>query len=172
MFGIRPYPLPATSLLQPYVASGAYADCYSIEVTQPVTHARFVEAFYTTWVFKLERFILSTLASRPSTDLQAGQLARGESSAFAAWSVETRAADQVLLCDFTGRTRSWLMVEAGSSPSSTRLLFGSAVVPLRGQRGQPRMGAGFAALLGFHKVYSQVLLATARRRLVAFDRWQ
>ena len=67
-------------------------------------------AFYTTWLFRLERWILRLAVARPSTDEEAHQLARGEREAFAAWSVEARAPDQLLMCDFTGRTRSWLMV--------------------------------------------------------------
>src|SRR4051812_28810807 len=95
--------------------------------------AEFVEAFYTTAVFKLERLLLRVFAARPSTDGQAGKLARGELSSFAAWSVEGRAPDQLLLSDFSGRTRSWLMVSASDEPglACTRLYFGSAVVPVR-----------------------------------------
>lgn len=97
---------------------------------------------------------------------QAGALARGERDTFAAWRVEGRAPGELLLCDFTGRTRSWLMVVAptgGASP--TRLCFGSAVVPRRDGAGRARMGSLFTALLGFHKLYSRALLYAARRRL-------
>ena len=38
--------------------------------------AQYVTAFYTTWVFKLERLILKWAVSRPSTDTHA-ELARG-----------------------------------------------------------------------------------------------
>jgi hypothetical protein len=82
--------------------------------------------------------------------------------------VEDRAANQLLMCDLAGRTRSWLMVaplQAGGA-SSTRLYFGSAVVPVRDMAsGQPRMGLLFKALLGFHKLYSRILLQAARSRL-------
>lgn len=163
MLGVRPHPLPVDSLLQRYACAGAYTDCYATEASHSVTHGAFVAAFYTTAVFKLERLILRYLASRPSTDAQARQLSRGEVSCFAAWSVEARSPNELLLCDFTGRTRSWLMVVPSSA--TTRLLFGSAVVPARSNNGHRRMGVGFNALLGFHKIYSQVLLAAARRRL-------
>src|SRR5205823_938521 len=83
---IRSCQLPSEALLNRYLASGAYADCYVTEVARRVSHAEFVEAFYTTAVFKLERLILHAFVSRPSTDAQAGQLARGELSSFAAWS--------------------------------------------------------------------------------------
>ena len=165
---IRSCELPADARLARYAGSGAYADCYVAEIAKPVTHAAFVEAFYTTKVFKLERFILQLLASSPSTDAQAKQLADGKLASFAAWSVEGRAADQLLLSDFTGRTKSWLMVAtpANAASPSTHLFFGSAVVPLRNRTtGQARPGFAFSALLGFHKLYSRILLGAARARL-------
>jgi len=68
------------------------------------------------------------------------------------------------MCDFQSRTRSWLMVEPGAA--STRLYFGSGIVPRVDRRtGEKRMGPGFRALLGFHKLYSRALLATACARL-------
>lgn len=161
---VRPCELPAEALLQRYRASGAYADCYSIDVAHAVSNPEYVQAFYTSAVFKLERLILRWFAARPSTDAQAASLARGETDVFAAWSVEGRAPNQLLLCDFTRRTRSWLMV--APLPSGTRLYFGSAVVPLHDRHGgAPRLGLGFTALLGFHRLYSRVLLSAARSRL-------
>jgi hypothetical protein len=162
---VRPCELPAEALLQRYRALGAYADCYTTTVAHAVSHPDYVAAFYTTGVFKLERLILRLFAARPSTDEQASALARGEVDRFAAWSVEARSPNQVLLCDFTRRTRSWLMVLP--LESGTRLYFGSAVVPVHDARsGTSRLGLGFASLLGFHKVYSRVLLSAARRRLL------
>ena len=127
-----------------------------------MTQADYVEAFYTTWLFKLERLILTWLVDKPSTDEEARSLARGARDAFAAWSVEGRAGNQLLMCDFQSRTRSWLMVEPGAA--STRLYFGSGIVP-RMVDGTKRMGPGFRALLGFHKLYSRALLTAARTRL-------
>jgi hypothetical protein len=160
--------LPEHALLQRYAGPGGYADCYAIELPRAVSHAQFVEAFYTTAVFKLERWILRVAAKRPSTDADAAQLARGECETFAAWSVEARSPDQLLLCDMAGRTRSWLMVAAlpTQDTTGTRLYFGSAVVPRRDpQTGQRNMGWLFSALLGFHKLYSRMLLGAAVRRL-------
>lgn len=157
---------PPDSLLGHYVASGAYADCYVTEFPATVSHAQFVEAFYTSALFKLERLLLGLFLSRPSTDAQARQLAEGQRSSFAAWTVESRAENQLVLA--TGRTRSWLMVVAGSSelPASTQLFFGSVVVPPRSASGaRSSMGLVFTALLGFHKLYSRALLRSARARL-------
>lgn len=169
---IQPRPLPAEAVLQGYRERGAYTDAYSADVPGAVTLARYVEAFYTTPVFRTERLILRLAVARPSTDAEARQLARGETDRFAAWSVEDRDRSQLLLCDFRGTTRSWLMVQPLADGAGTRLWFGSAVVPTARsvQEGRPRMGFAFRALLGFHQLYSRVLLAAAVRRLAAGGR--
>jgi hypothetical protein len=96
---VRPCEIPADALLHRYSDLGGYADCYVAEIERTVSHAEFVAAFYTTAVFKLERLILRLAASRPSTDAQARQLAQGTPGSFAAWSVEARARDQLLLAE-------------------------------------------------------------------------
>lgn len=159
-----PCDLPPNALLRRYQNSGAYTDCYTVEVARRVSHAEYVAVFYTTFVFKTERVLLSWLLSKPSTDTQAGRLARGEVGLFAAWTVEARAADQLLMADYVGRTKSWLMI-APSGDAATRLYFGSAVVPVRDRSGQPRMGRSYSALLGFHKLYSRVLLSAAAAKI-------
>nr|WP_297356212.1 hypothetical protein [uncultured Caldimonas sp.] len=164
MASILPCPLPEQALLRRYGADGAYTDCYVTALPGHVTHADYVEAFYTTRLFKLERWVLSWLVKRPSTDAQARELALGTSAGFAAWSVEAREPAQVLLCDLHGRTRSWLMVAARDG--TTQLFFGSAVVPLVDKRsGRKRLGFAFHALMGFHKLYSRLLLSAAAQRL-------
>jgi hypothetical protein len=166
MTSIQACELPDNALLRRYLSGGAYADCYVTEVARVISHAEYVEAFYTTAVFKLERLLLSWFVARPSTDVQAGELASGKRTSFAAWSVEARAPDQLLLSDFQGRTRSWLMSAPASNNQITRLFFGSAVVPIVNRRtGEARMGFAFRALLGFHKLYSRVLLRAAAARL-------
>jgi hypothetical protein len=153
------------ALLSRYVGAGAFVDCYVAEVTRRVSCAEYVEAFCTTSIFKLERAILGIFVSRPSTDAEARQLARGERATFAAWTVEARSLDQLLMTDLSGRTRSWLMV-APSGNGMTLLYFGSAVVPVRDPTtGRGSLGLLFSALLGFHKLYSLALLLSARSRL-------
>lgn len=165
---IHPIPLPPDALLARYATSGAYTDCYAIELSRRIALAEYVETFYTGGIFRIERWLLRWLMSRPSTDVQARQVAQGEVEEFAAWRVEDRLDDQLLMCDVHGRTRSWFMVSPTGDGAGTRLYFGSAVVPLRGRAGEPpRMGGGFRALLGFHKLYSRVLLSAAGRRLAA-----
>ena len=162
---IRSCAAPAGTYLDSYSRSGAYTDCYTVDVPRGVAQREFVEAFYTTPVFKLERWLIARALSRPSTDDDARRLAAGESDTFAAWSVEQQSPDQVLLA--AGRTRSWLMAaSAGPGNSATQLYFGSAVVPARrASTDAPRMAWRFRALLGFHRMYSRVLLAAARRKL-------
>lgn len=165
---IRAGELPPDALLARYRRQGAYTDCYHVDLPGPVPFEAYVEAFYTTRLFKTERLLLRLLARRPSTDAQARQLAHGQATAFAAWTVEARATDQLLLCDFMKRTRSWLMVlpaEGGAVPA-TRLYFGSAVVPLStSASGRASFGLAFHALGGFHRLYTRALLSAARSRL-------
>lgn len=168
MPSIRPCDLPPDALLRKYRESGAYTDCYAVDVSPPISQAAYVEAFYTSRVFKIERLLLAWFLSRPATDQQARLLANAQLDAFAAWTVEGRDTQQLLLCDFQGRTRSWLMsapVEVNGR-QGTRLYFGSAVVPVRNRRtGQATMGWPFRALLGFHKLYSRALISSTLARL-------
>ena len=143
--------LPADALLQKYAKAGVYTDCFSTDVPADVSLGEFVEAFYTTWLFKLERFILRVAASKPSTDDQVRALTAGTLDTFAAWNVEDREEHQLLMRDFQGNTRSWFMVAPG------KLYFGSAVVPIE----RP----AFKWLIGVHRLYSRALLSVARSRL-------
>ena len=171
MPSIHPCELPHGALLSKYQNGGAYADCYVTEMGRHVSHAEYVQAFYTTPLFKFERLLLAWFVSKSSTDAQASELASGKLDSFAAWSVEARREDQLLMCDFQGRTRSWLMVipMEGESAGGTRLYFGSAVVPAHaaGAGAQaPVLGLTFRLLLGFHKLYSRALLFSAKSNLI------
>lgn len=163
---IRSSQLPENSLLVKYrKIAGAYTDCYTTDVSTSVSHAQYVNAFYTTSVFKLERFILKWTVSKPSTDDDAKRLADGISDAFAAWKVEARTENQLLLSDFINRTKSWLMIVPLIS-GGTRLYFGSAVVPAKTTgTGKSSLGVIVRPLLGFHKIYSVALLYATKRRL-------
>jgi hypothetical protein len=158
---------PAGTFLDAYAQGGAYTDCYAMDLGCQVTQQEFVEAFYTTPLFKVERWLIARFLSRPSTDADARQLAAGTTRVFAAWSVEQYGSSQLMLA--TGRTRSWLMASPSESGSSaTRLHFGSAVVPnTSADTGASSMGWQFRALLGFHRAYSRALLAAAARKLTA-----
>ncbi len=154
---------PDNALLQRYRDDGpTYTDCYVVIVPGKYSLGEFVAAFYTTWLFRLERLILRWFAGRPSSDSDVAALAAGEATRFAAWTVEARGDDEILLCDLSGRTRSWLMVEAGDA-GTTVLRFGSAVVPANST--DPSLGRLVNLLMPFHRLYSRALLSLAARRL-------
>jgi hypothetical protein len=157
--------LPEAALLRRYANGSDYTDCYTTVIDRTVSHEAYVRAFYTTWVFKLERWILTWAVAKPSTDAEASELAAGARESFAAWRVEARGREQLLMCDFLGNTRSWLMT-APEVAAGTRLYFGSAVVA-RSDRatGKRTLGAPFRALMGFHRLYSRILLHAASARL-------
>jgi hypothetical protein len=160
--------LPHNALLARYAGDGNYVDCYASDIGAAISHVDYVFAFYTTPLFKLERAILRWAVSKPSTDAQAKRLAEGETDRFAAWFVESRSENQILLADYRGRTRSWLMSEPllGGGAPGTRLYFGSAVIAVRhAKSAKPSLGPAFRALLAFHKIYSKALLYSAQSRL-------
>jgi hypothetical protein len=153
-------PLPEYALLATYRAQGAYTDCFVVEVPGIISQAQFVEAFYTSWLFKVERMVLKYAVAKPSTDAQAVALAAGSRNDFAAWHLEARRPDQLLMCDYQGRTRSWLMVTPLEGPV-TRLSFGSAVVAVRRRLGKKKMPMAFHVLLSIHRLYAKALLRAA-----------
>lgn len=154
-------PVPENSLLGAYLSTGAFTDCYTVTVPGTISLSEFVEAFYTTRLFKVERWLLAKILGFTSSDHQARQLARSETSCFSAWNVEHRLHSEILLK--AGQTRSWLsVVSAATSPPSTILYFGSAVVP---ERPGGKFGVAFHALGGFHRLYSRLLLASASKQI-------
>ncbi len=154
-------PVPEHSFLGGYALRGAFTDCYAVEIDGVVTLSDLVQAFYTTPLFKLERWLLARLLGLRSSDLEAEQLAEGKATSFSAWRVENRSTDQILLD--AGQTRSWLSVAVDDRSHKTTLLFGSAVVPMRPGG---KFGLAFHALLGFHRLYSKLLLSAAKRRVI------
>jgi len=162
VLAIEKSPIPAHTLIDKLSANGAYADCYSTEIAGQIPFPQLIIAFYTTPLFKMERLILKLFVRKPSTDADVRQLADNAADKFAAWTVEARADNEMLMCDFLGRTRSWLMVMP-IDDSRTRLYFGSAV----GARpGSNSPGFVFRALLGFHQLYSVLLLYSAKRKII------
>ncbi|MEO9863866.1 MAG: hypothetical protein ABJO29_11310 [Yoonia sp.] len=149
---VHAIPLPADALLQRYTADPKnYTDCYVKDIAGHVSLSDFITAFYTTPLFRAERLILKYAVRRPSTDEDVHAVAHGDTQEFAAWTVEDRTEDQVLLCDMAGHTRSWFMV----SPidGGTRLHFGSAVTP--------GDGVVVRAITPLHKLYARSLLRGA-----------
>lgn len=157
MATVHAVPVPPDALLAPYAGRG-FVDAWAAQVPGRIDLSALLRAFYGSAAFRPERWILA-LAGMPSPAADLDALVAGSGTRFAAWTVEARRPDQVLLSAF--RTRSWLAVQPGEGVTTLR--FGSAVVA----RADGRLGAGFGLLLGFHARYSRVLLAAAARRLRA-----
>ena len=163
MFSIKKCDVLPNSLVAPFLEKG-YADSYRTEVNGYISLEDYVYNFYTSPLFKLERFILTWTVSKPSNDMDAQEIAKGNTEKFAAWTVENRNENELLMCDFTHRTRSWFMVkEVGTSElPRTQLYFGTGVSPSVNKKS---MGLLFNILLPFHKIYSISLLYFAKRQL-------
>jgi hypothetical protein len=162
MFSIEKIPAPENTFLKNYSIDGNYVDCYTTTIDKQISFSEFIFAFYTTWLFKIEAFILTRTVRKPSSDVEANKLANAEIDKFAAWTVEQRGEKELLMCDFMSRTRSWFMVE--QLEAKTKLYFGSAVVPKKRGEG---LGFIFIVLLGFHQLYSIFLLYFAKRKLLS-----
>jgi hypothetical protein len=169
MSSIGQQTVPDDALLKTYRGGkyperwGHYADCFSVHVDGSVMLSQFVFAFYTSPIFRIERVILF-LVGASSTDEQARAVADGRGDSFAVWTVGERTADQLLMCDRYGKTRSWFRVVSQAS-GATVLQFGSAVAARPANTMSMKMSRGFGVLLGFHRLYSRVLLAAAKRRV-------
>jgi hypothetical protein len=172
MFSIIQEAAPEDALLKTYRGGvhperwGSYGDCFSVRVERAVSLQDFVFAFYTSPVFRIERWLLRAFIGAPSSDRGARALADGSAASFAAWYVGDRTATQLLMCDRFERTRSWFRVLALDG-GGTLLQFGSAVAAGGRDRGTgpAAQRRGFRPLLGFHVLYSQLLLNAARNSL-------
>jgi hypothetical protein len=171
MFSIAQDRLADDALLKTYRGGvrperwGRYGDCFSVTVDRAVNLAEFVFAFYTSPVFRIERWLLRALVGAPSSDSDAHALAAGSAASFAVWYVGKRTATQLLMCDRYERTRSWFRV-VSLDGGRTLLQFGSAIAAERTDRadraGGRALGRRFRLLLGFHVFYSQLLLHAAK----------
>ena len=160
--------IPENGFLNAYdLKSGCYTDCFCIDVPGSINFPTYVYAFFNTPVFKLERVLLRLLASSPSSETDVANLASGTSDVLSMWNVEERNENQMLMSVGNGPIRTWLMCSSSDiSSGTTRLFFGSAVLPTRRDAsGDHKMGRSFHILLGFHKIYSRILLWSAKQKL-------
>lgn len=158
-------PLPEGALLQQFVESGEYTDCFVTHVDADVAFEKYVECFYTTRLFKAERFVLKRFVAISSSDVEAGELARNERQAFAAWNEHARTDNQLIMMDFRGQTCSWFMTAA--EDAGTSLYFGSAVMRRQQTPTGRELRWTYRLLMGLHRLYSRALLRAARSRLIA-----
>lgn len=158
-------PLPTDAFLARFQSQkGAHTDCYAIAVPRQVDLNSFVATFFDTWVFRLERKLLGLFARKHSTQEDVKALASGASETLALWRLVERNEDQILLAVGNGPIRSWLMRE--ETDVGTKLYFGSALLAAtQDRRGHPSIGFFAKALMGFHQLYSRILLSAAARKL-------
>ena len=155
--------IPEGAFLRRYAVSESgealphYTDCFVTTVPLAVTLSTYVDAFYTTPLFCSERLLLR-LAGMPSNDTEIDMLLSGQQTHFAAWTLEDRTDDQLLMCDVNARTRSWFRVVP--KREVTDLYFGSAVIA-----NGDELPYSYRVLLGIHRFYSRCLLRAAARRL-------
>jgi len=171
MLSIRREPVPDDALLRTYRGGRhperweTYLDCFSIDVGCDISLGDFVYAFYTSPVFRLERLILRAVIGAHSTDADARAVADGAGAIFAVWTVGERTATQLLMCDRYEATRSWFRV-VPQKDGRTKLQFGSGVAARSSAESHPRrLGVAARLMLGFHVLYSKVLLGAASRRV-------
>jgi hypothetical protein len=168
--------VPEDALLKTYRGGahperwGSYGDCFSVPVDRTVSLVDFVVAFYTSSVFRIERLMLRALVAAPSRDCEARAVADGSGAYFSVWRVGARTPTQLLMCDRYERTRSWFRV-VPLDLGKTLLQFGSSVASTPHRRtGAVTLGGGFHLLLGFHVLYSRVLLRAAQARVMKSNR--
>jgi hypothetical protein len=123
MSAVQPCEVPLNTMLRSYKDGLGYADCFLTEVQGAITQEIFIEAFYTSPLFKVERTILKYLPSKSATDAGAKQLAAGNATKFSAWRIERQSTSELLLADVTGRTRSWLMATPGTGSATAPRTF-------------------------------------------------
>jgi len=163
---IAPSHLPDDSFLHDYQKNNNFTDCYKVLIHRNVSGLEFVEAFYTSWLFRLERLIIAIFVLRPSTDKQLLKFLRFQRPTFSAWTIERSSAEQWLMCDYQGKTRSWFMVKPFQNESITELYFGTAILAnAKDKFGNSRLTLFFRLLLLFHRHYAIWLLNAAKRRL-------
>lgn len=170
---VTPCQVPDFSLLKSYRAPAQpqcweqFQDCFVVDVPRAVSLADYIDAFYSSLPFRLERRLIQWLIGKGSSAEDVRALAAGRSESFSAWLVLARTENQILLGDFQNNTRSWLAVLPQGNGQVTRLHFGSGIRSVRDpETGEPTMSWGFRVLGGFHILYSKILLAAARRGLL------
>lgn len=159
---------PEGALIRRYTTTlGAYSDCFYVDIPAEVTLSDYILAFFSTPIFRMERLILNLLPSGRSNKRCVLDLASGSGKKMASWKTERRDENQLLLAVGNGPIRTWLMVQDNQlSKHTTRLYFGSAVLPTRITKdGHPKLAFVFRMFLGLHIFYSRLLLWWAARDL-------
>ncbi|MEO0665459.1 MAG: hypothetical protein AAFY97_06945 [Pseudomonadota bacterium] len=152
---VRRSAIPDGSLIARYKGQGNHVDAYVASTARYVDLPTYIAAFFSTSVFRAERLLLS-ISGKQSSDDQVADLAAGRGEHIAAWKVEERSANELLL-EATGTPiRTWLAVE----PDGTALWFGSVVLAKKG-----RIPLLARVMMPGHALYSRILLSAALRQV-------
>jgi hypothetical protein len=152
-------PLPDSLIARHQARTGGFADSFRTIVPVTTDLAGFVTTFYTTRLFRAERWMLAR-AGQPSTDAQIAALFDGTGTEFAVWRIADCTENELLMQEKSGATASWF--RASPCAAGTELYFGSAVRPGGSGRALP---PAYRLLLGLHLAYSRALLSSAARRV-------
>ena len=127
MFAAAKIPFPPGALLAAYEGQpGTYTDCYFIDVAGEPDFERYVAVFFDTWLFRIERSILTAAGKGPATREHVLALATGQADHVATWETEARTEDQLLLTAADGVIRTWLQIApSGDAARPTRRKTGS-----------------------------------------------
>ncbi|MEL6648775.1 MAG: hypothetical protein AAFQ05_13995 [Pseudomonadota bacterium] len=153
--------LPQDSLLHACATRpGSYTDCFEAAVptdgTPDRAFERFVFLFFDSWLFRVERMILRFAGKAPKAGTDPIALARGEVAHFAAWTVDARRAQELLMSVHHTPIRTWLSV--AKDGDQMRLRFGTALLA---QETSGRVHWGFRATIRAHRLYAKLLLKAA-----------
>ncbi len=164
MFNVAPCPIPNTTFLEDLThREGNYTDCFVTDISEGVSISEFISAFFGSPVLRLERRLLALISAK-STAADVAAVANGTGTKIALWTVDQRDDTQIILKAASGGIRTWMMVSR-TSEETTRLYFGSALVPEASENGEIKLRFSTRALMGFHKLYSRIVLWSARKQL-------
>ena len=161
-------PLPPQSLLARKRGPECYRDAFRASVAGEVSLGELVTAFFSSRAFLAERMALH-LIGRGADHADIAALAAGRTERFAAWQMEAREENELLMHDFLDQTCCWLAV---STRGPDGALDGPLPVPERGRTfiwfgtGVREVGGPIMRnLQGAHRFYARQLLAGAARGL-------
>ncbi|WP_299989607.1 hypothetical protein [uncultured Ruegeria sp.] len=163
---VEEHSIPEGSLLHQFAKRpGYHADAFVAHVGFVPSQSEYIMAMFDSPVFRIERALLALAAFKPSFAKDVAALALVENDQIACWKTVQRTQQELQMKVEKGRVRTWLMVEPAQGGAS-KLWFGSAIVPKPAQTGKAGgIGFVFRTLMGFHKLYSRVLLRAAIRGL-------
>ena len=163
MLRVHKSEIPMTALVKAYQGQPkTRIDCYRIFIDKPIKLESFIGRFYRGRLFRIERFLIHKIVRHPSSEAQLNDLLSGMSKTFSAWTQSARNENQLIMCDYQGRTCSWFMVEP--QDEGTNLYFGTVLKPTKHFKGLEWLSKPiFTLFLPAHGLYSRLLLGAASK---------